>query len=133
MKVLIADQSATWRELLRRNLSHWGYEVVLAEDGNRAWEMMSDQDPPHMAILDWIMHGMTGPQVSSKVREGRRFPYPYIILLTSKGSQDETLKGLKAGADDYVIKPFDQHELQLKLRCGKQIIDLQIESRQKKC
>jgi diguanylate cyclase (GGDEF)-like protein len=127
MKVLIADDSATSRELLRRALSHWGYEVVMAEDGNQAWKVMSDQDPPPMAILDWVMPGMTGPEVCSKVRETHREPYPYIILLTSKNTKGETVEGLEAGADDYVVKPFDQHELQVRLRCGKRIIDLQID------
>ena len=110
MKVLIADDSATSRELLRRALSHWGYEVVMAEDGNQAWEVMADVDPPPMAILDWVMPGMTGPEVCRKIRETHREPYPYIILLTSKNTKGETVEGLEAGADDYVVKPFDQHE-----------------------
>jgi two-component system cell cycle response regulator len=127
MKVLIADDSATSRELLRRALSQWGYEVVMAEDGNEACAILDDPDPPPMAILDWVMPHMTGPEVCRKVRGTRREPYTYIILLTSKHTKGETVEGLDAGADDYIIKPFDQHELQVRLRCGKRIIDLQMD------
>jgi diguanylate cyclase (GGDEF)-like protein len=127
MKVLIADDSATSRELLRRSLSHWGYEVVIAEDGNQAWEVLDEPDPPPMAILDWVMPHLTGPEVCHKVRATHREPYTYIIMLTSKNTKGETVEGLSAGADDYIVKPFDQHELQVRLRCGKRIIDLQMD------
>ena len=127
MKVLIADDSATSRQLLRTALSQWGYEVVMAEDGNQAWEILAQPDPPPMAVLDWVMPHMTGPEVCRKVRETHREPYTYIILLTSKNTKGETVEGLEAGADDYVVKPFDKHELQVRLRAGKRIIDLQMD------
>jgi two-component system cell cycle response regulator len=127
MKVLIADDSATSRELLRRALSRWGYEVVLAEDGDQAWEILAQPDPPPMAVLDWVMPNMTGPEVCRKVRETHREPYTYILLLTSKNTKGETVEGLEAGADDYIVKPFDQQELQVRLRAGKRIIDLQMD------
>jgi diguanylate cyclase (GGDEF)-like protein len=127
MKVLIADDSATSRELLRRALSNWGYEVIMAEDGDEAWEILARPDPPPMAVLDWVMPNMTGPDVCRKVRENRREPYTYLLLLTSKNTKDETVEGLEAGADDYIVKPFDQHELKGRLRVGKRIIDLQME------
>lgn len=126
MKVLIADDSATSRELLRRALSHWGYEVITAEDGNQAWEVLAEPDPPPMAVLDWVMPHMTGPDVCRKVRETHREPYTYILLLTSKNTKGEIVEGMEAGADDYIVKPFDQHELQVRLRAGKRIIDLQM-------
>jgi two-component system cell cycle response regulator len=127
MKVLVADDSATSRAMLRTALSHWGYEVVLAEHGAQAWEILAEPDAPPMAILDWVMPHMTGPEVCRKVRENRREPYTYILLLTSKNSKGETVEGLEAGADDYIVKPFDQHELQVRLRVGKRIVDLQMD------
>src|SRR3954452_8168901 len=127
MKVLIADDSATSRALLRSVLTGWGYEVVTAKDGGEAWERLSQPDAPSLVILDWVMPIMTGPEVCHKVRETLREPYTYILLLTSKGSKTETVEGLEAGADDYVVKPFDRHELQVRLRAGKRIIDLQME------
>ncbi len=97
----------------------------MAENGNQAWEILAEDDAPPMAILDWVMPHMTGPEVCRKVRETHREPYTYIILLTSKNTKNETVEGLEAGADDYVVKPFDEHELQVRLRAGKRIIDLQ--------
>ena len=126
MKVLIADDSATSRAMLRSSLSQWGYEVVMAENGAEAWEILAQPDPPPMAILDWVMPHMTGPEVCRRVRETHREPYTYILLLTSKNTKDETVEGLEAGADDYIVKPFDQHELQVRLRAGKRIVDLQM-------
>lgn len=127
MKVLIADDSATSRVLLRRALQGWGYEVVCAEDGAQALDILMAPDGPSMAILDWVMPHLTGPEVCRKVREVRREPYTYILLLTSKNSTTETVEGLDAGADDYIVKPFNNQELQVRLRVGKRIVDLQLD------
>ena len=127
MRVLIADDSATSRMLLRSALRRWGYEVVLAENGAQAWEILAEPDAPSMAILDWVMPHLTGPEVCRKMRETHREPYTYILLLTSKNTKDETVEGLDAGADDYIVKPFDEHELRVRLRAGKRIIDLQMD------
>lgn len=126
MKVLIADDSATSRAMLRSSLSKWGYEVVVANNGAEAWEILAQPDAPTLAILDWVMPPMSGPDVCRKVRETRREPYTYILLLTSKNTKDETIEGLEAGADDYIVKPFDQQELQVRLRAGKRIVELQL-------
>jgi two-component system, cell cycle response regulator len=125
MEVLIADDSHVSRTLLRGALSRWGYEVTEASDGDQAWEILAAPDPPRLAILDWVMPGMTGPEVCKRVREARREPYTYILLLTSKTSKEETVEGMEAGADDYILKPFHEHELQVRLRAGKRIVDLQ--------
>ncbi|HEX4167737.1 MAG TPA: diguanylate cyclase [Bryobacteraceae bacterium] len=127
MKVLIADDSAQSRLILRKALSNWGYEVILAEHGTQAWDILAQPDAPPMAILDWVMPGLTGPEVCRLVRETHREPYTYILLLTSKNTKGETVEGLEAGADDYIVKPFDQHELQVRLRVGKRIVDLQMD------
>jgi len=126
MRVLIADDSAPSRAMLRSTLNKWGYEVLTAENGKEAWEILAQPDPPPLAILDWVMPHMTGPEVCRKVRETHREPDTYILLLTSKNTKGETVEGLEAGADDYIIKPFDQQELQVRLRAGKRIIDLQM-------
>jgi two-component system, cell cycle response regulator len=127
MKLLVADDSPTSRAMLKSVLSHWGYEVILAEHGEEAWEKLAEPDAPPMAILDWVMPHLTGPEVCRRVRASRREPYTYILLLTSKNTKLETVEGLEAGADDYIIKPFDQHELQVRLRAGKRIIELQMD------
>jgi two-component system cell cycle response regulator len=125
MKVLIADDSATSRAMLRGALGHWGYEVVTAENGEEAWEILAQPDPPPLVILDWVMPLMTGPEVCRRVRETHREPYTYILLLTSKNTKGETVEGLEAGADDYIVKPFEQNELKVRLRAGQRIIELQ--------
>src|SRR3954470_20690613 len=100
MKVLIADDSAMSRALLRSTLERWGYDAVVVEDGEQAWQILSGPDAPPLAILDWVMPGMTGIEVCRKVRETLREPYTYILLLTSKNTKEETVEGMESGADD---------------------------------
>ena len=125
MRVLIADDSSMSRTLLRNTLMRWGYEVIVAENGAQAWDVLAAPDAPTLAILDWVMPLMTGPEVCKRVRETRREPYTYILLLTSKNTKHETVEGMESGADDYIVKPFDEHELRVRLRAGQRIIDLQ--------
>ncbi|HXE14379.1 MAG TPA: diguanylate cyclase [Bryobacteraceae bacterium] len=126
MRILIADDSAMSRVLLRSTLQRWGYEVITAEDGNQAWDILSGENAPPIAILDWVMPGLTGTEVCRRVRKNAREPYTYLLLLTSKNTKEETVEGMDSGADDYIVKPFHEHELQVRLRAGKRIIDLQI-------
>lgn len=87
---------------------------------------MLDQDnPPSLAILDWMMPGLTGPDVCRLVRQKANEHYTYLILLTSKNLKEDVVAGMDSGADDYVTKPFDHHELKVRLRAGTRIIDLQ--------
>ncbi len=126
MKVLIADDDRISRLLLRSSVQRWGYDVLLAENGLQAWEILAQPEPPPMAILDWMMPDATGPELCRRVRENLREPYTYILLLTSKNSKDDTIEGFEAGADDYIVKPFDDNELRMRLRAGQRIVDLQI-------
>jgi diguanylate cyclase (GGDEF)-like protein len=125
MKVLVADDSPTMRKLLQQYLLGWGYEVVCVEDGAQAWAEMERNDAPQIAILDWLMPERTGPEICRLVRQQKREQYTYILLLTSKSQPEDLIEGMNAGADDYVTKPFDRHELQVRVRAGQRIIDLQ--------
>jgi two-component system, cell cycle response regulator len=125
MRVLIADDSLVSRHLLEATLKNWGYEVVVACDGNEAWAVLEQDNAPALAILDWMMPGMTGPEICNLVRQKAKEPYTYILLLTSKSLKEDVIAGMDAGADDYVTKPFDQYELKVRLRAGIRIIDLQ--------
>ena len=129
MRILIADDSVVSRHLLDATLRKWGYEVVVACDGNEAWQILQANDAPEMAILDWMMPGMTGPEVCRKVREiaKEKDIYTYILLLSSKSEREDLIEGMESGADDYLTKPFDQHELKVRLRPGTRIIELQQE------
>lgn len=127
MRILIADDSNVSRHLLESIVRKWGYQVVTTADGNEAWEALQRADAPRMAILDWMMPGLTGPEVCQRVREKGIEPYTYILLLTSRTQKEDVIEGMTAGADDYVVKPFDQQELNVRLRAGRRIIDLQDE------
>src|SRR5215471_3622601 len=130
MRILIADDSIVTRHLLEATLRKWGYEVVVANDGNEAWKALQGETAPRIAILDWVMPGLTGPEVCKRVREHSRDSegaYTYLLLLTSKSQREDLIEGMESGADDYLTKPFDNHELKVRLRAGTRIIDLQRE------
>ncbi len=129
MRILIADDSIVSRHLLDATLRKWGYEVLVACDGVEAWNYLQAEDAPKLAILDWVMPGLTGPEVCRRVREHAhdKDAYTYLILLTSKSLREDLIEGMESGADDYLTKPFDQHELKVRLRAGTRIIDLQRE------
>ncbi len=125
MKVLLAEDDEISRHILKETLVRWGYEVVTACDGVEAWALLSADNGPELAILDWIMPGMDGIDVCRKVREQLGEPYRYLMLLTSKTQKADVIHGMGAGADDYVSKPFDPQELRMRLNAGRRIIELQ--------
>lgn len=125
MRVLIADDSVLSRHLLEVPLKKWGYDVMSVCDGNQAWEVLQGENPPAVAILDWMMPGMSGPDVCRMVRGRSQEHYTYILLLTSKNRREDLIEGMESGADDYVSKPFDQKELQVRLRAGTRLVELQ--------
>jgi len=125
MRILIADDSLVSRHLLEATLRKWGYQAVIANDGAEAWRILDGPDAPRIAILDWMMPGLSGPEICRKIREKNGEPYIYILLLTSRSLREDLIEGLEAGADDYVTKPFDNHELNVRLRAGRRIVDLQ--------
>jgi two-component system cell cycle response regulator len=130
MRILIADDSIVSRHLLDATLRKWGYDVVIACDGTEAWNALQGEDAPKLAILDWVMPGLTGPEVCKRAREHAKdqdSDYTYILLLSSKSQREDLIEGMESGADDYLTKPFDQHELKVRLRAGTRIIDLQRE------
>ena len=127
MRILIAEDDPVSCRLLEVTLGKWGYEVIACPNGTIAWEVLQQSDAPSLAILDWMMPGMDGLQVCREVRSKAAEPYIYILLLTAKSQQTDIIKGLEAGADDYLTKPFDANELHMRLRAGHRILDLQAE------
>jgi two-component system cell cycle response regulator len=127
LKALIADDNAGFRTVLERMLRKWGYDVVVASDGLEALAALQAPDPPRLAILDWMMPGLDGVEVCRRVREENQEPYIYILLLTAKDTGEELVEGMEAGADDYVRKPVDSHELRVRVCAGRRILDLQAE------
>lgn len=125
MKVLIADDDPICRRMLMAFLVKWGYGVTVARSGIQALQLLSEEDGPRLAILDWMMPGMDGAQICQEIRKRAAVPYIYIILLTARSQRQDMIGALEAGADDYLRKPFDPHELRLRLRGGRRILDLQ--------
>jgi two-component system cell cycle response regulator len=125
LKVLIADDNSVSRLLLDRLLSKWGYEVIQAHDGAKAWEILQAEDPPRLVILDWMMPGMSGPEVCREARKRVAYAYAYILLVTSKEDKQDVIQGLEAGADDYLTKPFFPEELRARIRVGLRILELE--------
>jgi sigma-B regulation protein RsbU (phosphoserine phosphatase) len=125
VRILIAEDEPISRLVLQSILTRWGYEVITATDGDEAWEALHGEDPPRLAILDWIMPGLEGDEICRRLR-AEPGPRPtYVILLTSKDRREDTVAGLKAGADDYVPKPFDPEELRARLQVGVRMVELQ--------
>jgi len=127
MKILVAEDDTVSRRLLQATLQKWGYEVVAANDGMQAWELLQSSQPPKLAVLDWMMPELDGVEICRKVRGQISKPYTYILLLTARGQRGDLIAALDAGADDFISKPFDPHELKGRLRAGERIIDLQDE------
>ena len=125
MRILIADDDPVPRRMLQAILKKWDYDVVVASNGAEAWEILQGADAPPLAILDWLMPEMDGVEVCRRMRRRPDAPYVYFILLTSKDRKEDILEGMDAGADDYLIKPFETHRLLVRLRAGRRILDLQ--------
>jgi sigma-B regulation protein RsbU (phosphoserine phosphatase) len=126
-KVLVAEDDAVSRRVMQASLEQWGYEPVVVEDGDAAWKILSEPDPPAIAVLDWMMPGVDGPTLCQRVRDSRPARPAYLILLTARGDREDLLAGLGSGADDYVTKPFDRAELRARLEVGVRILALQTE------
>ena len=111
--------------MLEKALERAGYEVTSVENGKQALEHLCKPDGPRLALLDWVMPELDGPGVCRAVRTRSEQTYIYMVLLTSKGSKEETVLGLESGADDYLTKPFNAEELQARLRVGERILLLE--------
>src|SRR4051812_19834 len=126
MVVLIADDDPVSRRALEATLAGWGYEVEVVNDGQQALDaLLREKNPPRLAVLDWMMPGLDGPEVCRTVRARSQGPYAWLLLLTARKKGSDLIAGLEAGADDYIRKPFDPGELKARLRVGERILGLQ--------
>jgi diguanylate cyclase (GGDEF)-like protein len=125
VRILVAEDDGVSRRLLEAILVRTGYDVVSARDGNEAWTVLSGDDAPRLAILDWVMPGLDGIDLCRRLRERSDGPYIYTILLTGRDSKEDLVEGMNSGSDDYITKPFDVHELSVRLRAGRRILELQ--------
>lgn len=127
MKLLIAEDDLTSRSMLVALTRKWGYQSIGVEDGGEAWKIIQEPDAPRLLIVDWMMPEMDGLTLCRHIRDLNNSDPPYIILLTAKSQTADIVSGLEAGANDYIAKPFDNSELQARLRVGQRMLELQEE------
>ena len=124
MKLLIAEDDVLFVKLLDQILSP-RYELVVARDGNEAWATLQQADAPRLAILDWVMPGLTGPEICRRVRASRSGSSMYLIIFTAKNNAADITAGLRSGADDYLTKPPVPEELRARVALGERVLALQ--------
>ena len=127
MKILIAEDSATTRKILEDLLEQWGYSFVSVTDGDEALKILESDEAPNIALIDWIMPGIEGIEVCRQIRQKKKSVPLYFIILTAKVKNEEIIEGLEAGADDYIVKPFEKGELRARIRAGQRVVELQME------
>ena len=125
MNILIAEDDFTSRTILQAILAKWGFATVTANDGSEAWRIIQGPDPPRLLLLDWLMPGIDGVEICRRVREAGPARPSYVILLTALGETNRIVEGLRAGADDYITKPYNQEELRARIEVGIRILTLQ--------
>ena len=125
MRILVAEDDITSRMILQAILNKYGYEVVLAVDGDEAWTALKAPDAPKLAILDWMMPIMDGVGVCRSVRAIETDCPPYLILLTTRDKKEDIVEGLGSGANDYLAKPYDPRELIARVEVGRRVVELQ--------
>jgi DNA-binding response OmpR family regulator len=121
LKVLIADDDPPTRVLLRAAINQWGYKVIESKDGEEAWGVLQQADAPQLIILDWLMPKIDGLDLCKRIKSELTYR-PYIILLTQVAGTANIIKGLEAGADEFLSKPFNMAELRSRLSVGSRII-----------
>lgn len=120
--VLIAEDSPSMKALLKSLVTSWGYDPITVTNGTEALQTLSEDNAPSLAILDWMMPDMDGLEVCRRIRATGR--YIYILIVTARACQQDIFEAMEAGADDYIRKPFDPQELQVRLRAGHRIMEL---------
>lgn len=123
LRVLVADDDRMATAILSAALRPWAFDLLIVHDGESAWQALEEQHP-HLAILDWEMPGADGPELCRRARQSAACAGTYIILLTAREGRANLIRGLEAGADDYVTKPFDREELVARVQVGVRVARL---------
>lgn len=126
MRVLIADDDRVAAAAVSKSLAAWGFEVTVVHDGLRAWECLSGDPMPSIAVIDWEMPGLEGPELCRRVRSSADRAVMYLLLLTARSRSVDLVAGLEAGADDYLVKPVDLSELRARIQVGVRVASLQM-------
>jgi len=124
MKILIAEDEDFSRTMLQGQLERLGHEVVAVANGNEAWDRLQREEFP-LVISDWMMPGIDGLELTRRIRAREHSSYVYVILLTAKSNKKDVIEGIMQGADDFLTKPHDSDELNVRIRAGQRVIDLE--------
>lgn len=133
MRIMLADDDEVSCLALESLLTKRGHEVTAVTDGAAAWLVLEGENPPPLAILNWMMPELEGVEVCRRVRATARIKGLHLILLTSRDGRAHVVEGLRAGADDYVTKPFHEDELEARVNVGVRMVQLQAELTQHVC
>ena len=125
MKILVAEDEPVSRRALEATLCQWGFNCVTVENGAEAWRVLQAPSPPRLLILDWMMPELDGIEVLARVRSSSENRAAHVILLTGRDSRTDMVRGLEAGADDYITKPFNPAELRARVQVGVRVLGLQ--------
>jgi diguanylate cyclase (GGDEF)-like protein len=125
VRALIADDDRTTTGIVAKALRGWGLDVDVAYDGAAAWQLLNAIDPPAIAVIDWTMPELDGPELCRRVRATSRLSAMYVLLLTARDRRVDLIEGLDAGADDYMTKPVDLDELRARMHVGMRVASLQ--------
>lgn len=115
MKILIVEDESAIAEVEKAYLEHDGYKVMVAPDGLTALELFNSDENFDLILLDLMLPGMSGIDVCKEIRKTSTVP---IIMLTAKSGENDVVKGLDAGADDYIVKPFSPKILMARIRAN---------------
>ena len=125
LQVLVADDDPVTRAVVTAILRKGGYDVIQAADGDQAWAVLQNIERPPLAVMDWMMPGIDGPEICRRLRMNSTPTPTYVVLLTSRDASADIVAGLRAGADDYVTKPPNEDELLARVHVGVRVIELQ--------
>jgi two-component system cell cycle response regulator len=127
MQILLAEDDRGARTRLSQVLGEWGYMVTAVATGAEALAELEKEHGPRLALLDWLLPEKSGLDVCRAIRAHEGRPYVYVLLLSQKGTQEDVIKGLNAGADDYLVKPVNPAELFARLRSGRRVLENEAE------
>ncbi len=125
MRALVADDDRTTTTMLAGMLAQWQLDVTVAGDGQQAWDLLSSGSGLSLAVIDWEMPGIDGRELCRRIRHEESLAHTYVILLTGRSRTADIVAGLEAGADDYLVKPFNREELHARINVGMRVVSLQ--------
>ncbi|MDD2816762.1 MAG: response regulator [Thiotrichaceae bacterium] len=123
IKVLVVEDDAVMQIVVSETLESFGFQAIACDDGEQAWQMLQTAPEINIVITDWLMPRLSGIELCRRIRTQLKVPYyVYTIILTSKGDKNAFMEGMEAGADDFLIKPFDSEELRMRLNVATRIL-----------